>query len=300
MIFGSSFRKLFDDPTLALKYPRNKLAKLYDGRIWPYFRGTNIFELDWDLCVVLDACRVDMARAASRRHNWLPVPETYWSVGSNSPTWYRRTVRGAGNDQIRESGLVSANPYTPRVKDAPWKVFDEVWRYAFNDEYGTTLPRPVTDRAIKASRDQNVDRLLVHYMQPHMPPVHTQAPHLGWDADKLEWVEGDPWNRAANGDLNSEYVEQLYRENLDPVLEDVELLLDNVDANRVIITADHGNYLGEGGKWSHPDWERGAPVRRVPLWTMTATDSGSHDPVSYKRDAEVTSRTDQLEALGYT
>lgn len=295
----TTFQTLQSEVLATFRSPISWASWLYDSYIWTGLYSTNIFETEWDLCVILDACRVDLARTVSEQREWLPEPDTIWSVGSNSPSWYRRTIRGAGRDQIEQTALVSGNPHTNTIADAPWHLCDEVWTYAFNEEYGTILPRPVTDRAITVAREQDAERLLVHYMQPHLPPVQTSVPELGWNQDDGNWHRSDPWVRAAEGELDPDYVERLYRGNINPVLDDVELLLDNVNADRAVITADHGNYIGEDGKWSHPDKERGAPVRQVPWWETSATDRRTHEPEIYDRSGSNMTRMEQLKALGY-
>ena len=299
MDLTATMRRLISNPSVLINYPQQKLEDRYDKYVWTPLYSTNVFEAEWDLCVVLDACRVDMAKRATDQRSWLPNPETRWSVGSNSTSWYERTVSGAKKDILADTALISGNPHSDVVRDIDWGLLDEVWTYAFDEEFGTTLPRPITDRAISVSRDYNMDRLLIHYMQPHLPPVQTSAPDLGWNPETQDWHDGDPWTRAANGELDPEYVERLYRENLDPVLDDVALLLDNVEAETAVITADHGNYVGENDKWSHPLNDRGLSVRQVPWWETTATDKGTHEPESYDRSTADVSQMDQLKALGY-
>jgi hypothetical protein len=83
------------------------------------------------------------------------------------------------------------------------------------------------------------------------------------------------------------------------VLDDVEILLENVDADTVAITADHGEAMGEWGFHSH---NIGCPhpiVRKVPWVTTSATDTGSYEP-SLEPEAEVEPDTQaQLKDLGY-
>lgn len=270
---------------------------LYDKYIWNKLYSQPVFGFEWDVCIILDACRTDLAKKASAERDWLDEPDEIWSVGSNTPSWYEETIRMAKESDIKETALVSGNPHSTTAKDAPWKIFDEVWRYGFNEDFGTVPPRPVTDRAIKVWQDYSPRRLLVHYMQPHLPPVHTKRADIGWDQDTAEW--DDPWIQASNGALSVRFVRNLYEGNINPVLDDIEILLENIQANRVIITSDHGNYIGEGGKWSHPSNERGAPVRKVPKWRVSATEKGTHTPEDYDRNKTTQIRSKQLQALGY-
>jgi hypothetical protein len=58
----------------------------------------------------------------------------------------------------------------------------------------------------------------------------------------------------------------------------VALLLENVDAERVVITADHGEGFGEYGVYEHPVGCPAPTIKRVPWATTTAADTGSYVP----------------------
>ena len=57
-----------------------------------------------------------------------------------------------------------------------------------------------------------------------------------------------------------------YKENLEIVLESVAELLEHVSGN-ILITADHGEYLGENGRYGHGLVPRRPPIVEVP-WLM--------------------------------
>jgi hypothetical protein len=82
------------------------------------------------------------------------------------------------------------------------------------------------------------------------------------------------------------------------VLDEVELLLSNLDADRVAISADHGELLGEFGLAGHPDGFPFSPVKRVPWVDTSATDTGTHRPAVERGDDEA-SVEDHLRDLGY-
>jgi hypothetical protein len=56
------------------------------------------------------------------------------------------------------------------------------------------------------------------------------------------------------GDGDEEEIWESYIENLRYVLDHVEVLLENVDAEEVAISADHGNAKGEWGCLRTPGW----------------------------------------------
>jgi hypothetical protein len=101
----------------------------------------------------------------------------------------------------------------------------------------------------------------------------------GMNRETLGQGEGweSPWKLLRNGDVSWERVRDAYRSNLKYVLNDVALLLENVDADRAVISADHGNAAGEFGIYGHPRVPL-SPVRTVPWYTTTATDEHRYSP----------------------
>jgi hypothetical protein len=89
-----------------------------------------------------------------------------------------------------------------------------------------------------------------------------------------------------------------YIDNLEYVLEDVDMLLENIDAENVAISSDHGNSKGEWWIYEHPPGIAIDSLRRVPWYTTTAEDNQTHTP-SINKDHSNIQIDDRLEALGY-
>jgi glucan phosphoethanolaminetransferase (alkaline phosphatase superfamily) len=86
------------------------------------------------------------------------------------------------------------------------------------------------------------------------------------------------------------------------VLDDVELLLENLDAETVVISSDHGNAIGEWGLYGHPTHVPLSCLVDVPWYRTTAEDIRTHEPESRDPDQEpLTSEEvkDRLADLGY-
>lgn len=174
---------------------------------------------------------------------------------------------------------------------------EEVWRDSWKDELGTTPPRPVTNRAISTAREADFDRFIVHYMQPHQPFIGERA-----RADGDAWVADNCWTALRQGEVSEDRVRTAYRENLSVVLDDVDLLLENVDADTAVISADHGNAFGEWGIYGHPNGFLHPCVKDVPWVETTATDERTHEPADTSEDRErVTDANteERLRSLGY-
>lgn len=89
-----------------------------------------------------------------------------------------------------------------------------------------------------------------------------------------------------------------YLNNLRLVLDSVETLLKNVDAETVAISADHGEAFGEWGVNRHPIAIPHPKIKRVPWTLMSATDTGEYEPATYDQ-RQPRAVTEHLEDLGY-
>ncbi|GAB6862241.1 sulfatase-like hydrolase/transferase [Haloplanus litoreus] len=248
-------------------------------RIDPYVPGEPIFAHDWDVLIVLDACRPDLLAEVAESYDFLPRrPETVRSTGSSSWIWMERNFTTDWANEMRETAYVTGNPYSSDYVDpSAFALVDEVWNYAWDDDHGTVPARPITDRTIDTARTHDPERLLVHYMQPHFPSVPDPiGSAIDIDTFGEQWES--IWDDLEAERISEERVWESYRTNLEYVLDDVALLLENVDAETVVITADHGNALGECGFYGHPPLNPHPSVRRVPWVETSARDTMGYEP----------------------
>lgn len=255
--------------------------------------GVGIYERDWDILIVLDGCRYDLMEEVYDDYEFLESIQRIESVGSSSSEWMRRNFTDAHREEIERTVHVTGNPNSR--KSLPVRRFaalDEVWEYEWDDDLGTIFPGPITDRAVALHREHDPERMIVHYMQPHHPFV--EAP-IG-DG----FGESDPWDYLQRGEVDSETVWRRYRANLEYVLDRLPILLRNVDAEDVVVTADHGNLLGEYGIYAHPAKVAVPELRTVPWCETTASATGSYEPTLEppERTADVVEQ--RLADLGYT
>ncbi|WP_433623529.1 hypothetical protein [Halomicrococcus sp. NG-SE-24] len=234
--------------------------------------GTPIWESDASLVLVLDACRVDLLREVVDDYDWLPESndiESRWSPGACSIDWIVRTFR-EHEAEAQKTAYITANPWIDQ--DVPWKDalpisserfadLQKVYETDWQDIGGgveTTPPNAVTRDTYRICRDnpENVETVVAHYMQPHQP-FKTRPEWTGEDTNLANIVDPDRhagkciWERTKRGEFDPDDVWTAYRENLAWVLKWVGRLLAHTD-RRVLITADHGNGMGEFGMWGHP------------------------------------------------
>ena len=267
--------------------------------------GTNVFERDWDVLVVLDACRADLLREVAPDTDLIGTVESVRSVGSSSSEWLENTF--PGHPETARTVMVTGNTWTDRYVEADaFAALDEVWKYAWDEDLGTVPARAITDRAIAMARNRQPERLVVHYMQPHHPFVPDPlAVDDGMVRNSDHSNPANPWVALRRGEIATDRVWDAYEANLRYVLGEVETLVDNV-TGRVAITADHGNLFGEWGLYGHPMHLPLSPVLTVPWAETTGGDRTAYapkvappEPLPVDRVYGADGDRERLDALGY-
>lgn len=289
--------------------------------------GTNVFERDWDVLIVLDACRVDAMEAVADEYEFIGDIERLRSLGSTSKEWMGKTFTRTYADRIAETEYVCSNPYMDALSDehldflddgttrrsrlatATWAnslissdlvVPDEFAGYqslwanlSSRSEFGVAEADDVTDYAIRAARDHENERLIVHYMQPH-------APYIGdalAEGRELREFEEQPFEALRKG-TDRAVVWEAYLNNLRYVLDHVERFLRNVDADRVVLSSDHGELFGEYGLYAHGVGIPHPGVKHVPWVETSAENIEGYEP-TIEELAEAGEVQEHLSALGY-
>lgn len=290
-----------------------------------------VYDRDWDLLVILDACRTDALREVADEYDFITDVTEVASVASTSSEFVHNTFVEDHLPEIRATAYVTSNPYSNHVRTSDvntLKTYETMGTIYESERLDRLLvrnktvggefpsftlaegkkldgessrtwypPDVVTAHAIRTAREENPEKMMVHYMQPHAPYI-SEAAERGY----YESHEDFPFAYLRNGGDRS-VVWDAYLDNLRSVLDSVELLLDNVDAETVAITSDHGELFGEWGLYSHIYGIPHPKLRRVPWVETTAEDRGTitpdelfaaHDDLNDNDDIE-----ERLSALGY-
>lgn len=260
---------------------------------WPL--GVNVLSKEWDLLIVLDACRVDAMKAVKSEYNFITDVSSIWSVGSSSHEWYAKTFDRQYADRLSETALISGNPnaesflrhsempprYTTPFAAPDWDAVrgDELAYVEYLSRHQrpyqstSVAPSYVTDRAIVAAR-RGYENVMVHYFQPHRPYMYNMVTNGG----ELTYAEDQPHDAAREGKATKSEIWDLYLDNLRLVLDSVEVLLSNADTENVAITADHGELFGELGQFGHPESIPHPKLKKVPWVETTASDEQTRHP----------------------
>lgn len=79
--------------------------------------GTNVFEREWDLLIILDACRVHTLREVSQDVPWLDSVGAMRSVGSMTPEWTLKTFTEDYREAIEDTALIAGNGFVHKILD---------------------------------------------------------------------------------------------------------------------------------------------------------------------------------------
>lgn len=306
---------------------------------WPL--GTNIFDRDWDLLIVLDACRADMAPKIAKSLPEYNKSGKTWSVGSMTGEWTLKTFDKNYKDKVARtahitSAIWSHNVFSNRlqggknhkhnfihkgfpdwdpVSEEEFKHFELVHPIANHTDKlhpDGGMAHIVTDRAISVGRNQDFERMIVHYAPPHLKFISNA---LDWNPDdpSMDNLMSGPepirelypheegYKPLRKAEVSLEKVRKSYEANLKLVLAYVNILLENIDAEKVVITADHGEAFGEYGVWGHPVGWPLPPVKTVPWVTTTATDKKTYQPKheQLEKSPDKQQIREHLKNLGY-
>lgn len=295
------------------RFPRTVRHRGFLGGSWQWagltylratreIEGENIYSRDWDVLVILDACRTDLLREVAPEYDFIDKVNTFPSMGSCTAEWMDANFPNAPAGEIPGTIYVAGNPFARlKLTDLDFLELDHVWRYGWDDKFGGVQPRPVTDRAIESGRTYDPDRLIVHYLQPHLPFLSDSSEGLeveNFGGNHYEATPGD-WVLIQRGERERESVWRDYRNTLRWVLDDVTLLIENIDAESFIMSSDHGNAAGEYGVYGHPCRTPLSCLTDVPWLEISTTDEETHQPAEYNTSEQKFQLEDRLEDLGY-
>lgn len=208
----------------------NRINGSFQVNVYPGRDGSAyVSEADWDILIVLDGCRADLLEEVVD----ISLFDSYRRVqspGSKTPEWAQQNF---GDGEFGDVVYIASNGQVSNAIDPTFHRMIEVWQ----STDGVPYPEDISEAARAAGRDYPDKRIIAHYLQPHRPFI----------VSKDRFSEGftdNPWQALAVGETDYETIWDLYRRNLEAVLEDVFDIAEALPG-RVVITSDHGNLLGE-------------------------------------------------------
>lgn len=279
-----------------------------------YSSGSDVMSEEWDNLLILDACRYD---AFTERNTLAGELEPVVSSGSTSAEFIERNFHGR---TLHDTVYVTANPYVETLSEDVFYTVENLLIDAWEPDPGTVPPDAVVDAAVAAHEAYPNKRLVVHFMQPHTPYLGPTAREirsrvgLNDGFNKYQCVDGvdtklsgESWfGSVMQGRVSRQELWRAYEETLDIVLESASDLLSRIDGSSVV-TADHGEFLGERlsplghRRYGHPPETYTPELRVVPWLHVPGADRREvvpEDPIGFDRLDQATA-DDRLRALGY-
>ena len=277
---------------------------------------------DWDNLIILDACRYDMFQKLNYLKGKL---EHRLSRGSCTHEFLKENFEGKS---YKDTVYVTSNPLV-NYRDESFAAVASAWKDGWNEELGTVLPETTAQYADQANESYQDKRLIVHFVQPHIPFIGERSRWI-MEHDSNREVDnllsrarhsalGDKetirnpvviWFWVKNGEIDKKSVWDAYEENLEIALKHVEKLLKNLKG-KTVITADHGNLFGERllpfpvKAYGHPCGIYKKQLIKVP-WLIiengerktinTSSEAGNEEQIE---DSERETIKQRLQELGY-
>jgi hypothetical protein len=274
--------------------------------------GENFFERDWDNLLILDACRYDTF-AEAVEENRFSLDGTLGSIrsrGSCTPEFLRGNLPKTDlSDTVYVTGttMLYRNSVLSDEVDHNLHAVVDAWEDSIDvGEWGVS-PTRMERRVREAAEEYPEKRLVVHFIQPHIPFVGEYGRERFEDAPKTIWSS----KRYGELHASDEELWRAYRENLDEVLAAAERLCEAL-GGKTVVTSDHGQLIGDCATplpvtdYGHPNGIYCDELVEVPWFVVDSDDrrtiTRGDDTVSYDekdRDELDEKAREHLENLGY-
>jgi hypothetical protein len=206
-----------------------------------------VAEAEWDWLLICDAGRLDVFR--DLYSSFLPADATVDAVGNGGHGYTADWMAETFPDTY--SGLfIHGGQPIHSMQGGEWDErdhFDTVPSYTefeWDEAYNTCRPAVVND--VVREYLSGHDRGVIRYVQPH-PPFREMPERTKGRNTRMQRTA----NAVRSGDLSLDTVAAAYRDNFEWALADgVADLLPDLNG-RVVVTADHGECLGDCGQWFH-------------------------------------------------
>lgn len=267
-------------------------------------RGVDVFSEDWDILVILDACRYDSLSNADLLPGRL---EARRSRGSATIEFLEGNLAGRTlHDTVYVTGTPQVHRFSESLKVEfhdvlnVWRDPDKLWKAP--DGRKAVKPATMTQVAQEAAARFPNKRLVVHYTQPHVPFFNPPVESLR--------TPGNPYRKWLKGkiDASAADLRTAYKANLELALSAVNDLMSTLDG-KTVITSDHGELLGERiaplpmRAWGHPHGTYVDELIEVP-WLVHENGARrnivAEAPVSQSAQIERRTVEERLQDLGYT
>jgi hypothetical protein len=205
---------------------------------------------DWDVLLILDACRYDEFESASDIQGQL---STVVSAGCNTSQFLAANFDGR---RLDDTVLVTARPHFEDIDSQFYrkKFLYEKTEVPFPElapDMEIVPPSVVADNVVKTAQQYPNKRIVAHFLKPH-------APFTGEEGREIFDPELLYSDRLKAGEISPEEAKSAYRENIEQTMPHIRRVLEEVQGKKVL-TSDHGEMFGTSGVYGHaaryPSWD---------------------------------------------
>jgi hypothetical protein len=293
-----------------------------------------IWNIPWDIMIIPDATRYDIFRDIYREYfsgNVIPV----LSPAQATPGWLYFTFRKyypiiyiSANPYVNSLGVECADVKPAFKATRHFAKIINTWNHGFNRLTGRIEPKFVYRDFIKNYSNNNRYRYIVHFCQPHAPyTTNVSLQHISRILLNLfiHRKKQEKLRKAFNKSFKNLFPRILqntkdyyykkqdsfnlydnYTQNLRTVLSYIRLIVGQFKDKNIVITSDHGEMLGEDGRYGHGGLPH-AKLNTVP-WLFIGSKQKKNFDDNYlletqkevgwsKKDEECVKK--RLRALGY-
>ena len=221
----------------------------------------------WDILIILDACRYDYFAEEYRKFFDGKLTKA-WSPASGTAPWLKRMF----GEYYPDIQVFSATPflnskgieilgYNAVEHFLPENIID-IWDFGWDYSLKTVHPKYVVETALSKIDFQK--RQIIWFLQPHGPWIGNPKIIPPPMAKGTMFDEGIvPLLRK--GKISLKKFRDAYRGNLRLVLKYVSKLIDELPKDKkIVVSADHGELLGEYGSFLHYSFLTVPELREVP------------------------------------
>jgi hypothetical protein len=266
----------------------------------PTTERTPFLDRDWDVLVLLDACRYDLF------DEYNPFDAQVERIHSNASQTREFIERNFVGRDCRDTVCVTASPQFADF-DLSFAHVEHVWQDNWDSELRTVHPDVMADVSTDIATEFPNKRVIIHFIQPHYPFIGETGRKIGKQAslnpgsDRLS-----VWEQMQAGLVDEHTIRDAYAENLRLALPAVQRLSETL-TGKVVVSSDHGNLFGQRVCWlpiriyGHPAGIHHPELTAVP-WVelpyenrrevVSASDTDS-------RNKDMSEAENRLRELGY-
>ena len=222
-------------------------------------------DTDWDVLIVLDACRVDYFKAHCGEC------KTVKSVGARTLEWVRANAKMLNR---KPTVIFNGNPVLHRenkhqkLRLSMVNVWERHW--GFFTEQNVACCHPMSVNAVilekLAAGALKGKRIVAWYLQPHTPYIGDPPLRMDWQPSRFSRLAAKhgvgmmrPHKVLKKGKITWAEVQAGYAGNLRVAWDAARYLVAKV-SGKVIITSDHSELIGEDDRFGHqPGWGKKFP-----------------------------------------